>query len=50
MNDNVIKFRKRTENKPPKQTPPWLRKVLIACAVIAVIAAVYVYNLLTLPS
>lgn len=43
MSDNVIKFQKRKPVKPPRQTPPWLRKLLVIAIVVLVFAAAYGY-------
>lgn len=43
MSENVVKFRKRKTIKPPRQTPPRLRKLMIIGGVI------YAYFSLTLP-
>lgn len=47
MNDNVIKFRRPKQPKPPRQTPPWLKRVVTILVVIAAFAAVYAYFSLT---
>ncbi len=43
MNDNVLKFQRPKQPKPPRQTPPWLKRVLTILAVIAFFGAVYAY-------
>lgn len=43
MNDNVLKFQRPKQPKPPRQTPPWLKRVLTILAVIALFCAVYAY-------
>ena len=43
MDDNVIKFRRPEPVKPPRQTPAWLRKVLIVLLVVAAFAAVWAF-------
>ncbi len=47
MNDNVIKFKKREPVKPPRQTPMWLKRLLVLIGVIAAFALVYVYFAMT---
>lgn len=47
MSDNVIKFQRPKQPKPPRQTPPWLKRVLTIIIVIAAFAAVYAYFSLT---
>ena len=49
MDDNVIKFKKPEPVKPPRQTPPWLRKYGVAIALVLGFAAAYVYFSLTGP-
>lgn len=43
MSDNVVKFKRPQQPKPPRQTPPWLRKVVTLAAVVAAFAAAYAY-------
>lgn len=43
MSDNVIKFRKPTPVKPPRQIPPRLRRILIIAGVIVAFGLVYTY-------
>lgn len=50
MSDNVIKFQRPKQPKPPRQTPPWLRRLLIWLAVVVAIAAVYGYFYVTGPT
>ncbi len=47
MSDNIIKFQRPKQPKPPRQTPPWLKRVLTILAVIAVFCAAYAYFSLT---
>ncbi|MEB2844616.1 hypothetical protein GAO09_03165 [Rhizobiales bacterium RZME27] len=47
MNDNVIKFRKKEAPKPPRQTPPWMRKALIIGGVIAAFLVAFAYFYIT---
>jgi hypothetical protein len=47
MSDNVIKFQRPKQPKPPRQTPAWLKRVLTVVVVIAGFAAVYIYFSLT---
>lgn len=47
MSDNVIKFQRPKQPKPPRQTPAWLKKVLTIVAVIVAFAGVYAYFSLT---
>ncbi len=47
MNDNVIKFRKKEVPKPPRQTPPGVRKALVILGVIAAFLAAFAYFYLT---
>lgn len=48
MSDNVIKFSRPKPKKAPRQTPPWLHKLLVAIAIIVAIGLVYTYYALTL--
>jgi len=50
MNDNVIKFQKRKAVKPPRQTPPWLRRLMIISGVVIAIGLIYAYFALTIPA
>jgi len=43
MSDNVIKFERRPEPKPPHQTPAWLKRFLVVLALIAFFAAAFAY-------
>ncbi|MBB3400176.1 MULTISPECIES: hypothetical protein [Rhizobium] len=43
MSDNVIKFERRPKPKPPRQTPPWLKRLLAILAVIAFFVAAFAY-------
>ncbi|MGF9566442.1 hypothetical protein [Neorhizobium sp. JUb45] len=47
MNDNVIKFRKKETPKPPRQTPPWMRKALIIAGAIGAFLAAFAYFYIT---
>ncbi len=47
MSDNVIKFQRPLKPKPPRQTPPWLKRVLIVLGVAAFFIAAFVYFSLT---
>ncbi|WP_337267664.1 hypothetical protein [Oryzifoliimicrobium ureilyticus] len=47
MTDNVIKFQRRPQPKPPRQTPPWLKRLLIVLGIIAFFVAAYFYFSLT---
>jgi hypothetical protein len=47
MSDNVIKFQRPPKPKPPRQTPPWLKRVLIVLGVAAFFIAAFVYFWLT---
>lgn len=50
MSDNVVKFQKRKSIKPPRQKPPWLRKLMIVAGVIVAIGLIYAYFAVTLPA
>lgn len=41
--NNVIKFQKPKQVKPPRQTPPWLRKALTSGVIILGFAAAWAY-------
>ncbi len=41
--NNVIKFQKPKPVKPPRQTPPWARRLIILVVVIAMFAAAWAY-------
>ncbi|MNR84478.1 hypothetical protein D3C71_780710 [compost metagenome] len=43
MSDNVIKFQRPKQPKPPRQTPPWLKRFITILVVIAAFAAIYAY-------
>jgi hypothetical protein len=46
MNDNIIRFQRPKPPKsprPPRQTPAWLRKLLIVLAIVIAFAAVWGY-------
>lgn len=43
MSDNVVKFERRQKPKPPRQTPPWLKRLLAVVAVIAFLLAAFTY-------
>ncbi|WJH40554.1 hypothetical protein N7E02_08020 [Aliirhizobium terrae] len=43
MNDNVIKFQRPKQPKPPRQTPPWLKRLLTVLGIIIVLVAVWAY-------
>jgi hypothetical protein len=45
--NNVIKFQKPKPVKPPRQTPPWLRRVAIGLVTLAAFTAVWVYFQMT---
>lgn len=47
MNDNVIKFRKKETPKPPRKTPPWMRKALIIGGAIAAFLIAFTYFYVT---
>jgi hypothetical protein len=47
MSDNIIQFQRPKKPKPPRQVPPWLRRVLVIAAVVAALALVWVYFYLT---
>ena len=49
MSENVIKFQKRKTIKPPRQKPPWLRKLMIIGGVIVAVGVIYAYFSLILP-
>lgn len=41
--NNVIKFQKPKPVKPPRQTPPWLRKALTSGVIILGLVAAWAY-------
>ncbi|MGZ9720429.1 hypothetical protein [Rhizobium miluonense] len=43
MSDNVVKFERRPKPKPPRQTPPWLKRLLTIVAVVAFFIAAFAY-------
>lgn len=47
MSDNVIKFQPRPKPQPPRQTPPWAKRLLVVLAIAAFFIAAYVYFALT---
>jgi hypothetical protein len=47
MNDNVLKFEKRKPVKPPRRTPPWLRKLLVVGVIVLAFAVAYGYFAIT---
>jgi hypothetical protein len=47
MSDNVIKFQRPQKPKPPRQVPPWLKKLLVVLGIVAFFVAAYIYFLLT---
>jgi hypothetical protein len=47
MNDNVIKFKKREPVKPPRQTPIWVKRMLVILGVAAAFVLAYVYFAVT---
>jgi hypothetical protein len=47
MNDNIIKFQRPKQPKPPRQTPPWLRQFLTVLVVIALLVGAWAYFYLT---
>ncbi|MGK9051797.1 hypothetical protein QTA58_15710 [Neorhizobium sp. CSC1952] len=47
MPDNVIKFQRPPTPKPPRQTPPWLKRLLTALGIAAFFVAAFAYFSLT---
>jgi micrococcal nuclease len=47
---NVIKFQRRAKPKPPRRTPPWLRRLLIILGIAAALLLLWTYFYLTTPS
>ena len=47
MSDNVIKFQRKPKPKPPRQTPPWLKRALAIAAVVLFFVAAFLYFYLT---
>lgn len=47
MNDNVIKFRRKETPKPPRQTPPWMRKALVITGLIVTFVLAFLYFYVT---
>jgi hypothetical protein len=47
MPDNVIKFKRPPQPKPPRQTPPWLKRLLPLIAIAAFLAVAFAYFSLT---
>jgi hypothetical protein len=43
MTDNVLKFERRPKQKPPRQTPPWLKRLLVLVAIIVFFVAAFAY-------
>lgn len=43
MSDNVIKFERPKKPVPPRQTPPWLKRLLVILAIALGLAAVWTY-------
>jgi len=43
MSDNIVKFERRPKPKPPRQTPPWLKRLLVAAAIVAFFLAAFAY-------
>lgn len=43
MNDNIVKFRRPSQPKPPRQLPPRLRRLLTIVAVILVFIGIWAY-------
>ncbi|MCK8779222.1 hypothetical protein M0654_04410 [Rhizobium sp. NTR19] len=43
MSDNVIKFKRPPKPRPPRQTPPWLKRLLPFLVIAAFLVAAYVY-------
>ena len=50
MSDNIIKFQPRQQPKPPRQTPPWVKRLLTVLGIVAFFAAAFVYFWLTGPA
>lgn len=49
MDDNVIKFKRPEPVKPPRRTPPWLRRYGVAIVLVLGFAATYAYFAMTGP-
>lgn len=47
MSDNIIKFQRPPKPKPPRQTPPWLKRLLIGLGIAAFFIAAFAYFSLT---
>lgn len=47
MSENVLKFERRPQPKPPRQTPPWQKRLLVILAIIAAFVAAFFYYYLT---
>ncbi|NLR97743.1 hypothetical protein HGP17_13070 [Rhizobium sp. P38BS-XIX] len=47
MSDNIIKFERRPKPKPPRHTPPWLKRLLAVVIIVAFFVAAFVYFSLT---
>ena len=43
MNDNVIKFKKPSKPKPPRQINPALRKLIVVLTILVLFAAAWGY-------
>lgn len=43
MSDNVIKFQRPPQPKPPRQTPPWQKRVLVILGIAAFFVAAFLY-------
>lgn len=43
MNDNVVRFERPKQPKPPRQMPPGLRRLLVIAAVILAFAAAWAW-------
>ncbi|MDE1157253.1 MAG: hypothetical protein PW791_03035 [Neorhizobium sp.] len=43
MSDNVIKFQRPKKPKPPRQVPPWLRKLIVIGVIVLAFVAAYGY-------
>ncbi|ANK71689.1 hypothetical protein FA04_02995 [Ensifer adhaerens] len=49
MRDNVLKFQPPKITKPPRQTPQWLRRILVVIGVAFGLVAVWAYFYVTTP-
>lgn len=43
MSDNIIKFQRPKKPKPPRQVPPWLKRVLTIAGILAALAAIWAF-------